>query len=74
MSWKSGKISRTASSTFEAETLALTEAMDKTLLIKDQLVKLACVPESVIKVEILTDCNDTVESVYSTKQNPKNFG
>ena len=68
---KSGKISRAVSSTYEAETLALTEAMDRTLLLKDQFIKLMAVPEKLIHVEILSDCNDTVESVYSTKQNPK---
>ena len=59
------------SSTFEAETLSLTEAMDRSLLVKDQFMKLTGLPKNLIKIEILTDCNDTVESVYSTKQNPK---
>ena len=45
--------------------------MDKSLLIRDQLLKLSGFPSELIKIEILTDCNDTVESVYSTKQNTK---
>ena len=70
LTWKSGKISRAVSS-YEAETLALIEAMDRSLLLKDQFIKLIAVPKKLIHVEILTDCNDTVESVCSTKQNPK---
>ena len=45
--------------------------MDKSLLIRDQLLKLSGFPREIIKIEILTDCNETVESVYSTKQNTK---
>ena len=67
LAWKSVTIKRVTNSTYESETLALSEAVEEAMVLKDQLIKLTNIPKELIKIESLCDCRDTVAAIYSTK-------
>ena len=68
LSWKANKLPRTVTSTFEAETLALSEALDRAVVIRQQILAMMNMPEELLKIEAFSDCNDCVTAVHSTKQ------
>ena len=69
--WKSTRIKRVVTSTHEAESLALAEALEESLVIKDQIMSLTGIPGDLISVEAFVDNNDAVSSFNSSKQNHK---
>ena len=68
IAFKSAKLKRTTTSTFESEAIAQTEAQDRALLERHKLSKMTGVPKHMIDIECFSDCNDYVQSVYSSKQ------
>ena len=70
LSWKSCKTKRIVASTYDAETLALTTAMEEAIFIKEQIIKMVGLKEHDIKIEAFSDCNDTVEAVMANKPLP----
>ena len=68
ISWCSSKIRRVVNSTFEAETLALSDALDQALIIRHQLIRSTNLPTDLVRIECYTDCDDTVQAIHSTKQ------
>ena len=71
LTWKSLKIKRTVVSTFEAECLAVAEALEEALVLKDQIMKITGVPKDMLLIECFCDCNDAVAAFYSSKQNQR---
>ena len=69
--WRCTRIKRVVSSTHEAESLALAEALEESLVIKDQIMSLTGIPGDLISVEAFVDNNDAVSSFNSSKQNHK---
>ena len=47
--------------------------MDGSLLARDRMWKLTGMPESLLGLEVLTDCNDTVESVCGPERGSKGW-
>ena len=70
LSWKACKTRRIVASTYDAETLALTTALEEAVFIRDQLSKLLNLKEKELKIEAFCDCNDTVEAVLANKPLP----
>ena len=68
LSWKANKLRRVVTSTFEAETLALAEALDEAFVLRHQILQMMGLPDEMLKIEAFSDCNDCVEAVHSTKQ------
>ena len=67
LDWSSGKLDRIVTSTYEAEAIALTTATEEAIQLKKELIDLmGCSPES-IEIEVFCDCNDVIESIFSTK-------
>ena len=60
ITWKSGKLRRIVTSTYEAEAMALTEAAEEGLSIKRQLVAITSIPADLIEVEAFCDNHDVV--------------
>ena len=71
LTWKSCKVKRVVTSTFDAETIALELGLEEAIVIKDQLIKMTNLDERLIKIEAFVDCRDTYEAVISHKQFPK---
>ena len=71
LAWKSTKIKRVVASTHEAESLALAEALEEAVVIKDQLMQMTGIPNNLIHIEALVDNNDAVSSFNSSKQNQR---
>ena len=70
LSWKSCKTKRIVASTYDAETLALTTALEEAIFIRDQISKMVGLKEKDIRIEAFSDCNDTVEAVLANKPLP----
>ena len=70
LSWKSCKTKRIVASTYDAETLALTTALEEAVFIRDQISKMVGLKEADIRIEAFSDCNDTVEAVLANKPLP----
>ena len=68
LTWKSCKIKRVVTSTFDAETIALELGLEEAIVIKDQLIKMTNLDAELIKIEAFVDCRDTYEAVISHKQ------
>ena len=68
LGWRSGKLHRIASSTFEAEVLALADGLEEAVVLKRQLQQMTGMGNDLIKVEAFCDCADAVEAVHSSKQ------
>ena len=71
LQWKSCKVKRVVTSTYDAETIALELGLEEALIIKDQIMKMTGFGEELIKVEAFVDCRDTFEAIMSNKQFPK---
>ena len=71
ITWKSGKINRIVTSTYEAEAIALTQAAEEAIAIKRQVIALTGIPDGLIEIEIFCDNHDVVSSVHSTKDTCK---
>ena len=67
LSWGCKKTQRVAVSTFEAETIALNNALDEGIEIK-KICQMTNIPETLITLEAYTDCNDTAAAIRTTKQ------
>ena len=70
LSWKACKTRRIVASTYDAETLALTAALEEAVFIRNQLSRLLNLKEEELKIEAFCDCNDTVEAVLANKPLP----
>ena len=65
--WSSGKLNRIVTSTYEAESIALTVATEEAIQLKKEIINLiGCSPDS-IQIEVFCDCHDVIASVFSTK-------
>ena len=71
LSWKSRKVKRVVTSTYDAETIALELGLEESIIIKDQLMKMTGLSAELILIEAYIDCRDTYEAVVSNKQFPK---
>ena len=71
VTWKSGKVNRVVTSTYEAEAIALTQAAEEALAVKRQIRALTEIPEDLIEVEVYCDNHDVVSSIQSTKDTCK---
>ena len=71
LTWKSCKVKRVVSSTYDAETIALELGLEEALVIKNQLETLTGLRNELIRVEAFVDCKDTYEAIISNKQFPK---
>ena len=70
LSWRSVKTKRIVASTYDAETLALTTALEEAVFIREQLCKMLNLEEDVIKIEAFCDCRDTCAAVNANKPMP----
>ena len=70
LSWKSCKTRRIVASTYDAETLALTTALEEAIFIKHQLTTMLGRGKDDILIEAFCDCNDTVAAVVANKPLP----
>ena len=70
LSWRSCKTRRIVASTYDAETLALTTALEEAIFLRDMLCKMLNIEENQIGIEAFCDCNDTVEAVLANKPLP----
>ena len=70
LSWKSCKTRRIVASTYDAETLALSTALEEAIFIKHQVVKMLGIGEEDILIEAFCDCNDTVAAIVANKPLP----
>lgn len=71
ITWQSWKLKRKVTSTMEAETLALREGLEETLVIQGKICEMInCRPQS-IKIEAYIDNEDSQQAIYSTKQKLK---
>ena len=70
LSWRACKTRRIVASTYDAETLALTTAMEEAIFLRDMLCKMLNIEEQQIGIEAFCDCNDTVEAVLANKPLP----
>ena len=66
--WKSAKILRIVGSSFEGEAIALEEGLNVAFTIMKDLAAITGIPEDLIKVEALCDCDDVVKAVNATTQ------
>ena len=71
LTWKSCKVKRVVTSTYDAETISLELGLEEAIVIKEQLIKLTGFEEDLIRVEAYVDCRDTYEAIMSNKQFPK---
>ena len=70
LSWKSCKTRRIVASTYDAETLALTAALEEAIFIKTQMTTMLGIGEEDILIEAFCDCNDTVAAITANKPLP----
>ena len=66
--WKSTRIPRMVGSSFEGEAIALEEGLNVAFTIKKDLAAITAIPEELIKVEALCDCDDVVKAVNASTQ------
>ena len=66
--WKSAKIPRIVGSSFEGEAIALEEGLNVAFTMMKDLAAITGIPEHLIKVEALCDCDDVVKAVNATTQ------
>ena len=67
--WKANKIRRKVNLTYDAEALALADALEEAVVLKDQLMKITSLPKELILIEAYSDYQDVVSSINSSKQN-----
>ena len=63
VTWKSGKVNRVVTSTYEAEAIALTQAAEEALAIKRQVIGLTGIPDDLIEIELYCDNHDVISSI-----------
>ena len=56
------------SSTLEAETLSLKDALEAAVVIQNKLAEMLNIKTENIRIEAFVDNNDAVQAIYSTKQ------
>ena len=71
LTWKSCKVKRVVTSTYDAETISLELGLEEAIVIKDQLVKMTGFNADLIEIEAFVDCKDTYEAIISNKKFPK---
>ena len=69
--WKSCKVKRVVTSTYDAETIALELDLEEAIVIRNQLLKMTGLGENLVEIEAFVDCKDTYEAIVSNKQFPK---
>ena len=70
LSWKACKTRRIVASTYDAETLALSTALEEAIFIKHQFTKMLGIGEEDILIEAFCDCKDTVSAIIANKPLP----
>ena len=70
LSWKACKTRRIVASTYDAETLALSTALEEAIFIKHQLTRMLGIGHEDILIESFCDCNDTVAAIMANKPLP----
>ena len=71
LTWKSCKVKRVVTSTYDAETISLELGLEEAIVLRDQLLKLMGFKEDLIKIEAYVNCRDTYEAIISNKKFPK---
>ena len=71
LTWKSCKVKRVVTSTYDAETISLELGLEEALVIKNQLETMTGLGEDLIQIEAFIDCKDTYEAIVSNKKFPK---
>ena len=66
--WKAVKIPRIVGSSFEGEAIALEEGLNVAYTMMKDLATITGIPEDLLKVEALCDCDDVVKAVNATTQ------
>ena len=69
--WQCGKIDRVTTSTYEAESIALREATERVMNIKDMIREITNIPKKLIDIQIFCDNHHVVSSIFSTKDTCK---
>ena len=67
LDWASGKLNRIVTSTYEAEAIALTSAIEEVIQLKKELMNLVGCPPEMIEIQVFCDCHDVIASIFSTK-------
>ena len=65
--WSSGKLNRIVTSTYEAESIALTVATEEVIQLKKEIINLVGCNLELIDIYVFCDCHDVISSVFSTK-------
>ena len=68
LAWKSCKVKRVVTSTYDAETISLEFGLKEEIVIKDQIVKMTGFDTNLINIEAFVDCKDTYEAIISNKK------
>lgn len=69
--WHCGKVDRVTTSTYEAEAIALREATEATLNLKDMIMEITNIPKRLIDIQAFCDNHHVVSSIFSTKDTCK---
>ena len=67
LTWKATKIKRVVKATHDAEALAVAEAVEEAIVIKEQILEMMGVSSDMIKIEVFCDSQDAVASFNSSK-------
>ena len=71
ISWKSGKVKRIVSQSYDAEVLALSEGLEQALVLKDLLMDMTGCSSEMLTIESFCDNADTIKALAGTKQYKK---
>ena len=67
ISWKSAKIRRVVSASYDAEVLALSEGLEEAIVLRDLLLEMTGMPTDMLEIEGFVDNHDTVEAIRACK-------
>ena len=67
LSWKSCKTKRITASTYDAETLSLSTALEEAVFIKELMTRMLGTGQEEILIEAWCDCNDSVSAIIANK-------
>ena len=70
LSWKACKTRRIVASTYDAETLALSTALEEAIFVKHQIMRMLGIGNEDILIEAFCDCHDTVSAIIANKPLP----
>ena len=69
--WHCGKIDRVTTSTYEAESIALRDAAERVINIRDTIMEVTNIPKKLLDIQVFCDNHHVVSSIFSTKDTCK---